>query len=502
MCQRDRSNEQNNKKTGSLGSSKHRIGKLNTKRMDRSITAIKECIATVHQLSQQILTSAWNGQRLPQLTLLWIAHLCFHVLLLYTLPSTDNRSIRLSTSLLILTTALLLSGYTLLVMLFRHSVQTIFNRNLPTLLKSIPSFGAHLAMLKPLDIIFRRFTAPLRVLPDILVLGEVRCGTTTLCQHLSLRQGAHTPFCLWKHPELDRKETFYFVGHYLGNVNPAGYRMCFPLQITKWIHTRILNRPFFTFEGCAQYMTSPTAPYLIAKTYKEAGLPPPILVACIRDPVDQATSWWRYENHAIQWGASMGLTEWNTTLRTQLSPPFTVNDAIDYSMSDKVKNLYFKAENLFQENDTDYILPPWAMTWPGGQLAGIGRNGSFYTNIQRYEKVFQQVFGQPVSVASLVPASSKLSFVNVVPLEYLKDSIKLSSTLTSLMQQVTARQSSTSPQSMVTQHITLDLHRNASVELVGMEPTLLEKGRLAKMFSTESVELETCCDIKLGWKIC
>ena len=198
----------------------------------------------------------------------------------------------------------------------------------------------------------------------------------------------------------------------------------------------------------------------------------------------------------------MGLTEWNTTLRTQLSPPFTVNDAIDYSMSDKVKNLYFKAENLFQENDTDYILPPWAMTWPGGQLAGIGRNGSFYTNIQRYEKVFQQVFGQPVSVASLVPASSKLSFVNVVPLEYLKDSIKLSSTLTSLMQQVTARQSSTSPQSMVTQHITLDLHRNASVELVGMEPTLLEKGRLAKMFSTESVELETCCDIKLGWKIC
>lgn len=194
MCQRDRSNEQNNKKTGSLGSSKHRIGKLNTKRMDRSITAIKECIATVHQLSQQILTSAWNGQRLPQLTLLWIAHLCFHVLLLYTLPSTDNRSIRLSTSLLILTTALLLSGYTLLVMLFRHSVQTIFNRNLPTLLKSIPSFGAHLAMLKPLDIIFRRFTAPLRVLPDILVLGEVRCGTTTLCQHLSLRQGAHTPF--------------------------------------------------------------------------------------------------------------------------------------------------------------------------------------------------------------------------------------------------------------------------------------------------------------------
>lgn len=501
MCQRDRTREPKNKKTDSYGSAKHRKGDPNSNKITQSRTAIMEFITIIYQLSLQVLFSAWNGQRLPQLTLLWMIHLCIHVFLLYTLPSTDNSYLRLSTILLLLTTSSLLSGYTLLVMLFRHSVQTIFNRNLPSLLKTIPSFGAHLAMLKPLDIIFRRITAPLRVLPDVLILGEVRCGTTTLCQHLSLQHGAHTPFCLWKHPELDRKETFYFVGHYLGNVKPTGYRMCFPLKVTKWIHTRILGRPFFTFEGCAQYLTSPTAPYLIAKTYKEAGLPPPILVACIRDPVDQATSWWRYEHHAIQWGASMGLTEWNITLRNQSSPPLTVNDAIDYSMSDNVKDLYCKAEGLFQEVNTDFVLPPWAMTWPGGQLAGIGRNGAFSTNIQRYEKVFKQVFGQQESRSSFVPASSKLSYVNVVPLEYLKDSMKLSLTLTSLMQQVTARQFHTSPQSMVNQHVTLGVHRNASVELVGMEVTQVEKERLAKIFSQETQELETYCGIKLGWKI-
>ena len=109
----------------------------------------------------------------------------------------------------------------------------------------------------------------------------------------------HTPFCLWSHPELDHKEIFYFIGHYLGLIAPKHYRMCFPLYITKWWNEisyylyyifhrftlqkrkrRLLKKPLFiTFDGCAQYMTSPTAPYPIAQTYKDANQPPLILIS-------------------------------------------------------------------------------------------------------------------------------------------------------------------------------------------------------------------------------
>ena len=39
-----------------------------------------------------------------------------------------------------------------------------------------------------------------------------------------------------------------------------------------------------------------------------------------------------------------------------------------------------------------YILSPWAMSWAGGQLSGIGRNGKFIQNMERYEKVFGEAF--------------------------------------------------------------------------------------------------------------
>lgn len=61
---------------------------------------------------------------------------------------------------------------------------------------------------------------------------QVRCGTTTLCAHLAgLGESSRSfapPFCPWKHPELDKKETFYFAGHFLGLVEPRLYPMCFP----------------------------------------------------------------------------------------------------------------------------------------------------------------------------------------------------------------------------------------------------------------------------------
>jgi len=165
---------------------------------------------------------------------------------------------------------------------------------------------------------------------------------------------------LWAHPELDNKETFFFVGHYLGNVSPIYYRMCFPLKITKWFSEtkskliksvifwrEITPKPFITFDGCAQYLTSPSAPYLIAEAYRNSNTPLPVLIACVRDPKDQAMSWWKYENNAIAWGEGMGLKQHNTKLRGTEYPPKTFVNAVVFSRGKRVSELYERAENLF-----------------------------------------------------------------------------------------------------------------------------------------------------------
>jgi len=279
-------------------------------------------------------------------------------------------------------------------------------------------------------------------LPDIIVLGEVRCGTTSLCQHLADFEfvDCHTPFCLWAHPELDNKETFFFVGHYLGIVTPRHYRMCFPLKITKWwgeTKSRIRGepiKPFLSFDGCAQYLTSPTAAYLIAEAYREAGQKPPILIACVRRPVDQALSWWRYENNAMKWGEGMMLNKWNVRLRGQLYPPRSLEHAIKYSRSDHVENMYQRAERLFVETveKRSFLrLPQWSVTWPGGQLGAIGRNSCFARNISRYERVFSNSRSHEHIQA--------LEHVSIFPIEFLCDEKLLQGFLATILERVGKR---------------------------------------------------------------
>lgn len=136
-------------------------------------------------------------------------------------------------------------GYTILILIYRHSVQTIFNRNIPRLRKdddgiimpiahpALQSFNTHLLIFRPLEVLFRFITAPLRVLPDLIVLGETRCGTTNLCGTIvslsnksslagdRIKIKCYQPFCAWNVPELDHKESFFFVGHYLGKIDFA-----------------------------------------------------------------------------------------------------------------------------------------------------------------------------------------------------------------------------------------------------------------------------------------
>jgi len=444
----------------------------------------------VYELLQGILESARNGQTLSICTIFLLLHSTLHVIVSLNRMFFDYSMTflhQLSYTIIMLNFSINIIGYVLLIKLYKHSIRHIFNREIPsTIMECIPSFCAHISLLRPLEIIFRYCTYRWRVLPDVIVLGEVRCGTTSLCQHFALLRRSnnnndwntidcHTPFCLWAHPELDHKESFFFVGHYLGYVTPEAYRMCFPLKITKWFSekkwkwvnsynyyfrgkkssTTIPPSIFMTFDGCAQYLTSPTASALIAEAYRAADQPPPVLIACVREPIDQARSWWRYENNAMIWGESMSLREYNTDLRGEHYPPISSDDALGFSRNCTTINLYKRAEYLFSQNTlkqaterkVPVILPNWAMTWPGGQLAGIGRNALFVENIMRYEKIFQLVFSsrdnktnQQKQQDENINIEKKLEYVNIMPMKYLSNETLLRSFLFDILKKVSKRE--------------------------------------------------------------
>ena len=120
----------------------------------------------------------------------------------------------------------------------------------------------------------RLLTAPLRALPDFLVVGGQRCGTTSLYM------------AIHDHPQFlppVRKEVHHFDWRYRRGL--LWYRAAFPLRSAMRRRAREIGRTVVTGEATPGYVFSPGAPERIRRA-----LPEVRLVAVLRDPVDRAWS--------------------------------------------------------------------------------------------------------------------------------------------------------------------------------------------------------------------
>ena len=88
-----------------------------------------------------------------------------------------------------------------------QACRTVFNRHPPPILslRAISSLRKMLRVTRPLSVVYRLLTAPLRTLPDLYILGEVRSGTTTTASLLRSRLRLHGPFTPWVHPLAEDK---------------------------------------------------------------------------------------------------------------------------------------------------------------------------------------------------------------------------------------------------------------------------------------------------------
>ncbi|EOD37639.1 hypothetical protein EMIHUDRAFT_466989 [Emiliania huxleyi CCMP1516] len=235
------------------------------------------------------------------------------------------------------------------VLFARHACRTVFSREPPDELSALASL---LQVTRPLRIAWRLLTARFRTTPDVYILGEVRCGTTTLASMLRSELGMSGPFTPWVHPLADEKESFYFSGHYWGVVAPALYPLAFPLRVWRWLHRWLRGRRLFVFEGCASYLSSPWAPRLVA-----AVTPRPVLVVCLREPVEQHRSWWRLEQAPLQaslaWAEELRLgRRWlGPPHRTAGYPPKSFREAVLLSRSAVLSAIAAKCSELHGEGD-------------------------------------------------------------------------------------------------------------------------------------------------------
>ena len=116
-------------------------------------------------------------------------------------------------------------------------------------------------------------TSPLRLLPDFLIVGAQRSGTTSMFKTLVQHPGVARPFL--------RKGVHYFDKHY--EEGPAWYRGHFPLAATSRARRR--GRRPLTGESSPYYLFHPLAAERIARD-----LPGVRLIVMLRDPVERAYS--------------------------------------------------------------------------------------------------------------------------------------------------------------------------------------------------------------------
>jgi len=290
-----------------------------------------------------------------------------------------------------LTTGILVAGIVVGLLFSRFIFAHVFNRTLPS---SLSPYLTFIQIIHPLSIIFRFSTAWMRCLPDLYILGEVRCGTTSLCAMVVDEMDVRGPFTPFVHP-LAGKESFYLVGHYWGCVHPFFYRMCFPTVIERWLYTRFYGRKMIIYDGCAQYLNSPWVAGMIKNITPNA-----VVVACIREPVAQNESWWKFEGNSQVWANSLGLPSKPAPFRINY-PPRSMGDAIRLSQSIEIKKLFDKAEGI-----KGPFLPSWAVPTPNGQLSGLTQMTWYARNIERYVELFgkEKVVISPVERLSSNPS--------------------------------------------------------------------------------------------------
>jgi hypothetical protein len=128
--------------------------------------------------------------------------------------------------------------------------------------------------------VWRNATAPyLGVLPDFIMAGAQKCGTTSLFEYMAEHPSVYEPIT---------KEIGYFDRYY-NEKDIKWYRTQFPSVLTKNYVKYVRREPFVTGEASTGYILNPHSLRRIADL-----LPKVKIILLLRDPVDRAFSHYQH----------------------------------------------------------------------------------------------------------------------------------------------------------------------------------------------------------------
>jgi hypothetical protein len=124
-------------------------------------------------------------------------------------------------------------------------------------------------------------TSDKRPLPDFLIIGTKRGGTTSLWRYLLEHPRVHRLFPAW-----NTKTSHYFEENW--GRGEAWYRSHFPTERQRAALEKKVGGPTKVGEAAPLYMFHPLAPERVAKLVPDAKL-----IVLLRDPVERAYSHWK-----------------------------------------------------------------------------------------------------------------------------------------------------------------------------------------------------------------
>lgn len=211
---------------------------------------------------------------------------------------------------------------------------------------------------------YTALTSSLRAMPEFIIIGAAKCGTTSLYNYLIEHPNVKSAF---------QKEPNFFNKHFDRGI--TFYKSQFPLR----------SPGFITGEASPDYLFYPPAPQRIAKL-----IPSVKLIVLLRNPVDTAYSLYYHRLKYLRNKDSSSFEEAIEQEPERLNKELekTINDENSYNRKDYYQ-LYKKYYYRSYLSRCIYInfIKRWSRLFPKEQLLILKSEDLYHNSANTYEQV-------------------------------------------------------------------------------------------------------------------
>jgi hypothetical protein len=213
-------------------------------------------------------------------------------------------------------------------------------------------------------------TSPARALPDFLVIGTKRGGTTSTYRYLLdhpqilplFPSAAHLPM------RADLKGVHFFDTGF--SAGPAWYRSHFPSRVRRRLVAQRAGSPVLSGEASPYYLFHPHA-----ALRARALVPQAKLIVLLRDPVERAHSHYKEQRRR-------GIEELDTFAKAVEAEPGRLAGETERLLTDpRYRSFAHEHQSYVEQGMYAASLERWLRSYPTGQIH-IVRSEDLYTDAQ------------------------------------------------------------------------------------------------------------------------